>query len=119
HTTGASNHSHLPGEIRPKSIVSHRSLLLSLLVLARLFARLKQAIDVGCAEGSIVQAVAWLSVLAPDHTAMIRTDVAVKSLLHRCPDDFIHIQAAARGEVRALLKGVVLQAPDVSQMDEG
>ena len=89
-----------------------------LLLRQRFFTSLKQAVEVGCAQCAVVQAVTRLAGLAPDHAAVVRTDVAVKTGLDKRLDDLIHIEAAAAGQVRALLERAVLHDLDVAHVHE-
>ena len=45
-------------------------------------------------KGAVKQAVAGLARLAPDHAAVVRTDITVEARLHQRLDDLVDIQAA-------------------------
>ena len=84
-----------------------------------LFPGLEQSVDVGGAQGTVVQAVAGLAFLAPDHAAVVGPDVAVKAVLHQNAHNLADVQAAAGRQVCPLLKGAVLHDLHVADVHEG
>src|SRR5699024_8241370 len=80
------------------SILSKKSFS-CLLAFLRFFTGLEQPIDIGGAQSAVVQTIAGLSCLAPDHTAMVGTHIAIEAGFHQGFHNGVHIQAAATGEM--------------------
>lgn len=65
--------------------------------LAHLVNGFKEAVDISSAQGTIIKSVSGTSGLAPDHPSVIRSYIALESIVIECLCDGKHIQGAAGG----------------------
>lgn len=69
-------------------------------------------------QGAVVQAITVASGFAPDHAAVVWTDVAVKAALVQGVEDLVQVQGAQVGGVGRLLEAALAGPLDVSGVDE-
>ncbi len=72
------------------------------------FQSFPDAVQIGGAEGAVEQAVAGFAGFAPDHAAVVRTDISIKMIFVKRTHDFHHVKGAVGREVAAFFETAVL-----------
>src|SRR5450830_75605 len=78
--------------------------------------RLPQAVQVDGPQRTVIQPVAWFAGFAPDHAAMVRAHVALKTDVVVGLDDGRHVQRTVAGPVGGFIKRTVRLHLDIAQV---
>ena len=79
-----------------------------------------KSVQICCAEGAVIEAVAGHGDLSPDHAAVVGTDGAGKADVIKGEHDFIHIEGAVGGKMGGLFeigRGIKFQVAHMGEMN--